>query len=164
MSRADADPSQLTDEDLGTANVILTNGARLYVDHAHPEYSAPECLTPREAALHDRAGMMIMAEAAELASRIPGIAPIHLYKNNTDNKGASYGCHENYLMSRVTPFADVVRLFTAFLVTRQVFTGAGRLGKHARKCRGRCPAAGHALRATCCPAVVARARAAGNAC
>lgn len=129
MSRADADPSQLTDEDLGTANVILTNGARLYVDHAHPEYSAPECLTPREAALHDRAGMMIMAEAAELASRIPGIAPIHLYKNNTDNKGASYGCHENYLMSRVTPFADVVRLFTAFLVTRQVFTGAGRLGK-----------------------------------
>jgi len=129
MSRAEADPSQLTDEDLGTANVVLTNGARLYVDHAHPEYSAPECLTPREATLHDRAGMMIMAEAAQLASGIPGMAPIHLYKNNTDNKGASYGCHENYLMSRVTPFADVVRLFTAFLVTRQVFTGAGRVGK-----------------------------------
>ncbi len=129
MSRADADPSQLTDEDLGTANVILTNGARLYVDHAHPEYSAPECVTPREATLHDRAGMMIMAEAAELASRIPGLPQISLYKNNTDNKGASYGCHENYLMARTTPFSDVVRLFTAFLVTRQVFTGAGRLGK-----------------------------------
>ncbi|MFM8156053.1 MAG: depupylase/deamidase Dop [Actinomycetes bacterium] len=129
MSRADADPSQLTDEDLSTANVILANGARLYVDHAHPEYSAPECLTPREATLHDRAGMMVMAEAAVLASRTPGIPPILLYKNNTDNKGASYGCHENYLMSRTTPFADVVRHFTTFLVTRQVFTGAGRLGK-----------------------------------
>ncbi len=129
MSRADADPSQLTDEDLSTANVILTNGARLYVDHAHPEYSAPECVTPREATLHDRAGMMIMAEAAQLASRTPGIPQISLYKNNTDNKGASYGCHENYLMARTTPFAEVVRLFTAFLVTRQVFTGAGRLGK-----------------------------------
>jgi proteasome accessory factor A len=129
MSRADADPSQLTDEDPGAANVVLSNGARLYVDHAHPEYSAPECLTPREAALHDRAGMMIMAEAAELASDIPGLPTITLYKNNTDNKGASYGCHENYLVSRRTPFAEVVRLFTPFLVTRQVFTGAGRLGK-----------------------------------
>jgi len=129
MSRADADPSQLTDWDPGTANVILTNGARLYVDHAHPEYSAPECLTPREAALHDRAGMMIMAEAAALASQVADSPQILLYKNNTDNKGASYGCHENYLMARATPFADVVRLFTAFLVTRQVFTGAGRLGK-----------------------------------
>jgi proteasome accessory factor A len=129
MSRADADPSQLTDEDLGTANVILANGARLYVDHAHPEYSAPECLTPREATLHDRAGMMIMAEAAELASQLPQAPPILLYKNNTDNKGASYGCHENYLMDRTTPFAEVVRVFTAFLITRQVFTGTGRLGK-----------------------------------
>ena len=129
MSRADADPSQLTDQEPGTANVILTNGARLYVDHAHPEYSAPECLTPREAALHDRAGMMIMAEAAELASQVANNPKILLYKNNTDNKGASYGCHENYLMARATPFADVVKLFTAFLVTRQVFTGAGRLGK-----------------------------------
>lgn len=129
MSRADADPSQLTDDDLGTSNVILTNGARLYVDHAHPEYSAPECMLPREAALHDRAGMMIMAEAAELASRLPGVPGIHLYKNNTDNKGASYGCHENYLMSRATPFADIVRHFTAFLVSRQVLTGSGRLGR-----------------------------------
>ena len=129
MSRADADPSQLTDEDVGTANVVLTNGARLYVDHAHPEYSAPECTTPREATLHDRAGMMIMAEAANLASNVPGIPAITLYKNNTDNKGASYGCHENYLVSRTTAFAEIVRLFTPFLITRQVFTGSGRVGK-----------------------------------
>ena len=129
MSRADADPSQLTDEDPGAANVVLSNGARLYVDHAHPEYSAPECLTPREATLHDRAGMMIMAEAADLAACIPGVPPITLYKTNTDNKGASYGCHENYLVSRLTPFAEIVRLFTPFLVSRQIFTGTGRVGK-----------------------------------
>ena len=128
MSRADADPSQLTDDDLGLANVVLTNGARLYVDHAHPEYSAPEVTNPRDAALWDRAGVHIMERAAELASRSGAIPPILLYKNNTDNKGASYGTHENYLMRRQTPFADIVRHLTPFFITRQVFTGSGRLG------------------------------------
>lgn len=127
MSRAQADPSQLTDDDLGLANVILTNGARLYVDHAHPEYSTPEVTNPRDAVLWDRAGVRIMAEAAHLASQASD-APILLYKNNTDNKGASYGCHENYLMRRTTPFADIVRWLTPFFITRQVFTGTGRLG------------------------------------
>jgi proteasome accessory factor A len=128
MSRADADPSQLTDEDLGMANVILTNGARLYVDHAHPEYSTPEVTNPRDAVLWDRAGVEIMRKAMALASAIPEAHPILLYKNNTDNKGASYGCHENYLMRRATPFADIVRHMTPFFISRQVFTGAGRLG------------------------------------
>ena len=128
MPRADADPSQLTDDDLGLANVVLTNGARLYVDHAHPEYSAPEVTNPRDAALWDRAGVQIMERAAELASRSGAIPPILLYKNNTDNKGASYGTHENYLMRRQTPFADIVRHLTPFFITRQVFTGSGRLG------------------------------------
>lgn len=127
MSRAEADPSQLTDEDLGLANLILTNGARLYVDHAHPEYSSPEITNPRDAVLWDRAGMEIMAAAAEAATQT-GPFTIQLYKNNTDNKGASYGCHENYLMRRTTPFADIVRDLTPFFVTRQVFTGAGRVG------------------------------------
>lgn len=127
MTRAEADPSQLTDEDLGLANVILTNGARLYVDHAHPEYSSPEVLSPRDAVLWDRAGVLIMEQAAQLASAGTGL-PIHLYKNNTDNKGASYGTHENYLMRRTTPFADIVRHLTPFFVTRQVITGSGRLG------------------------------------
>ena len=95
-----ADPSQLTDEDLGLANVILTNGARLYVDHAHPEYSTPEVTNPRDVVLWDKAGERVMAEAARRARQIPGSAPIQLYKNNTDNKGASYGTHENYLMRR----------------------------------------------------------------
>ena len=128
MSRAEADPSQLTDEDLGLANVILGNGARLYVDHAHPEYSTPEVTNPRDAVLWDRAGMLVMNMAAQAAAEFPGAQRILLYKNNTDNKGASYGCHENYLMRRATPFADVVRHLTPFFVTRQVYTGAGRLG------------------------------------
>jgi proteasome accessory factor PafA2 len=127
MSRAEADPSQLTDEDYGLANLILTNGARLYVDHAHPEYSSPEITNPRDAVLWDRAGQHIMMEAARIASA-QGPFPIRLYKNNTDNKGASYGCHENYLMNRATPFTDIVALLTPFFVTRQIFTGSGRVG------------------------------------
>ncbi|MGH3421755.1 MAG: depupylase/deamidase Dop, partial [Streptosporangiaceae bacterium] len=128
LARESADATQLTDEDLGLANVILTNGARLYVDHAHPEYSAPECTNPLAAVIWDKAGERVMAEAAARAATVPGSAPIQLYKNNTDNKGASYGCHENYLMRRATPFADIVRHLTPFFVSRQVVCGAGRVG------------------------------------
>jgi proteasome accessory factor A len=130
LAREAADSSQLTDEDIGLANVILTNGARFYVDHAHPEYSAPETTNPRDAVLWDKAGERIMAEAAARAAELPNSQPIHLYKNNTDNKGASYGCHENYLMKRQTPFADIVRHLTPFFVSRQVVAGAGRVGLH----------------------------------
>jgi proteasome accessory factor PafA2 len=128
MSREIADASQLTDEDLGLANVILTNGARLYVDHAHPEYSTPECTNPRDIVKWDKAGEQVMLDASRLAGTIPGAAPILLYKNNTDNKGASYGAHENYLMRRSTPFGEIVRHLTPFFVSRQVFCGAGRVG------------------------------------
>ncbi|MEU8138984.1 depupylase/deamidase Dop [Streptodolium elevatio] len=128
LARELADASQLTDEDVGLANVILTNGARLYVDHAHPEYSAPETTNPRDAVVWDKAGERIMAEAARRAGEVPGGQNILLYKNNTDNKGASYGCHENYLMQRATPFADIVRHLTPFFVSRQVVCGAGRVG------------------------------------
>src|SRR5204863_2957335 len=130
-TREAADSSQLTDEDLGLANVILTNGARLYVDHAHPEYSAPECTDPLAAVIWDKAGERVMAEAAARAATMPGGSAIQLYKNNTDNKGASYGCHENYLMRRATPFADIVRNLTPFFVSRQVVCGAGRVGQGA---------------------------------
>ena len=78
--------------------------------------------------LWDKAGEMVMAEAARLAASTPASSPIQLYKNNVDNKGASYGCHENYLMSRQTPFADIVRHLTPFFVSRQVVCGAGRVG------------------------------------
>jgi proteasome accessory factor A len=120
--------SALADDDLGLANVILTNGARLYVDHAHPEYSCPEVTNPLDLVIWDKAGERVMAEAARRVAQIPTTAPIQLYKNNTDNKGASYGCHENYLMARSTPFADIVRHLTPFFVSRQVVCGAGRVG------------------------------------
>src|SRR5689334_23524784 len=131
LERAMADPSQLTDEDLGLANVILTYGARLYVDHAHPEYSSPEVTGPRDAVLWDKAGEVVMARAARAAATLAPASPtppITLYKNNTDNKGASYGTHENYLMRRETPFAAIVRHLTPFFVSRQVVCGAGRVG------------------------------------
>ncbi len=128
MSRQVADPSQLTDEDMGLANVILTNGARLYVDHAHPEYSTPEVTTPLDIVRWDKAGELVMLDAARRAGQLPGGPQIVLYKNNTDNKGASYGAHENYLMRRSTPFGDIVRHLTPFFVSRQVVCGAGRVG------------------------------------
>jgi proteasome accessory factor PafA2 len=116
------------EDDLGLANVILTNGARFYVDHAHPEYSSPEVTNPRDAVLWDKAGERVMAEAARRALEVPGSSPVQLYKNNTDNKGVSYGCHENYLMSRSTPFPEIVRHLTPFFISRQVVSGAGRVG------------------------------------
>ena len=128
LARDLADDSQLTDEDLGLANVILTNGARLYVDHAHPEYSSPEVTNPLDAVCYDAAGQRVMAEASRRALEAIGGPLITLYKNNTDNKGASYGTHENYLMSRATPFGDIVRHLTPFFVSRQVVAGSGRVG------------------------------------
>ncbi len=123
------DPSAPANEDdLGLANLILTNGARFYVDHAHPEYSTPEVTSPRDLVLWDKAGERIIAEAARRALSVPGTSPVNIYKNNTDNKGVSYGCHENYLMSRSTSFADVIRHLTPFFVSRQVVCGAGRVG------------------------------------
>jgi len=115
------------EDDAGLANVVLPNGARLYVDHAHPEYSTPEVTTPLDVVRFDRAGELVMAAAADQAARMSG-AIITLYKNNTDNKGVSYGAHENYLMSRQTPFASIVSQLTPFFVTRQIVCGAGRVG------------------------------------
>ena len=109
------------------ANVILTNGARLYVDHAHPEYSGPEVTSALDAVRYDKAGDAVMAIAAQRATQSLGRS-VRLYKNNTDGKGASYGTHENYLLQRSTPFDRIVTQFTAYLVTRQVITGAGRVG------------------------------------
>jgi proteasome accessory factor A len=115
------------EEDAGLANVVLPNGARLYVDHAHPEYSTPEVTSPLDIVKYDKAGELVMAMASRQAVNASG-ALITLYKNNTDNKGVSYGAHENYLMSRQTPFASIVTHLIPFFVTRQVVCGAGRVG------------------------------------
>ncbi|MGZ5128265.1 MAG: depupylase/deamidase Dop [Actinomycetota bacterium] len=121
-----------SDEDLGLANVILPNGARYYVDHAHPEYSTPECLTPRELVVHDKAGERILERSLlEVARTMPGAPALSIYKNNSDGKGNSYGTHENYLVDRATPFSDIVRDLTPFFVSRIVFTGAGKVGAEA---------------------------------
>jgi Pup amidohydrolase len=117
------------EEDLGLANVILPNGARYYVDHAHPEYSTPECATARELVVHDKAGERILERSLhELERVLPPGQRIAIYKNNSDGKGNSYGTHENYLVDRATPFGNLVRDLTPFFVSRQVFTGAGKLG------------------------------------
>ncbi|HWC70188.1 MAG TPA: depupylase/deamidase Dop [Actinomycetota bacterium] len=121
-----------SDEDLGLANVILPNGARYYVDHAHPEYSTPECITPRELVVHDKAGERILERSLrEVAQVMPSAPNLSIYKNNSDGKGNSYGTHENYLVDRATPFGDIVRDLTPFFVTRIVFTGAGKVGAEA---------------------------------
>ena len=121
-----------TDEDLGLANVILPNGARYYVDHAHPEYSTPECATPRQLVVHDKAGERILERSLdEVGAQLPEGPKLSIYKNNSDGKGNSYGTHENYLVDRAVPFGDLVRDLTPFFVTRQVFTGAGKLGAEA---------------------------------
>jgi len=123
---------EISDEDLGLANVILPNGARYYVDHAHPEYSTPECLSPRTLVIHDKAGERILERSLQVvAEEMPSAPALAIYKNNSDGKGNSYGTHENYLVDRATPFADIVRDLTPFFVSRQVFTGAGKVGLEA---------------------------------
>ncbi|MDF0530540.1 depupylase/deamidase Dop [Tsukamurella sp. 8F] len=122
-------PAPIVDADeIGAANMILTNGARLYVDHAHPEYSAPEVTDPMDAVIWDKSGERVMEAAARHAASVPGVPQLQLYKNNIDGKGASYGTHENYLMRRDTSFPSIVTGLTPFFVTRQVFCGSGRVG------------------------------------
>ncbi|WP_129336205.1 depupylase/deamidase Dop [Cellulomonas endophytica] len=115
-------------EDPGAANVILTNGARLYVDHAHPEYSSPEVLTPRDAVRWDRAGERVMLASVRALAANPALPDVTLYKNNVDGKGATYGTHENYLVERAVPFGELAARLMPFLATRTVFAGAGRVG------------------------------------
>ena len=110
-------------------NTVLTNGARYYVDHAHPEYSTPECADALELVCADKAGERILARSMQAARRLLGSGQeVVVYKNNSDGKGNSYGCHENYLVDRAVPFATLVRHLLPWFVTRQVFTGAGKVG------------------------------------
>jgi len=115
--------------DTHLVNAVLTNGARYYVDHAHPEISTPECLTAREALLFDRAAEEIVRASMRAATALlPDGAEILCHKNNSDGKGNSYGCHENYLMAREVPFGRIVHQITPHFVTRQIAVGAGKVG------------------------------------
>ena len=110
---------------------VLPNGARLYVDHAHPEYSSPEVLTPRDAVTWDRAGEVVARRAmVALAAGEGGTVAddVVLYKNNVDGKGAAYGSHENFLVRRDLDVNVLSAALIPFLVTRPVLVGAGRVG------------------------------------
>lgn len=109
-------------------NAVLTNGARYYVDHAHPEISTPEVATAREAVVWDRAADEIVRASMHAANQVLGDGEVVVYKNNSDGKGNSYGCHENYLLARSLPFGRLASQITPHFVTRQVFAGAGKVG------------------------------------
>lgn len=111
------------------SDLVLSNGARFYNDHAHPEYATPECSTLREIVAQDKAGERILAECARRRNgHLPKGCEARLYKNNTDFVGHSYGCHDNYLMERKVPWERLVRDVLPFLATRQIIAGAGKLG------------------------------------
>ena len=110
-------------------NAVLTNGARYYVDHAHPEISTPECANAWESLIYDCAGEEIIRQSMSAVNRtLPNGVEMLLYKNNSDGKGNSYGCHENFLVAREVPFGRIVSQITPHFVTRQVFAGAGKVG------------------------------------
>lgn len=128
LERASARPEMLTDApQLNITNVIAPNGGRVYVDHAHPEYSAPETTDPFEAVAYDHAGDLIMQAACSRAAVATG-EPVRLHRNNVDGKGSSWGTHENYMMLRSVPFLRVSRLMTLHFVSRQIYAGSGRVG------------------------------------
>src|SRR5438067_1924082 len=111
------------------SDLVLSNGARFYNDHAHPEYSTPECTTLRQIVTQDKAGERILAECARRRNlKLPNGQEVRLYKNNTDFFGHSYGCHDNYLMRRDVPWDKIVGAILPFLITRQIFAGAGKMG------------------------------------
>jgi proteasome accessory factor A len=117
-----------------STNTYLTNGSRLYLDvGSHPEYATAEARTPRDAVAQDAAGEHIMRGLAKsartrLAEELeePALA-LHVYKNNVDAAGNSFGCHENYLLRRAVPLKRVEQALIPFLSTRLVWAGAGRV-------------------------------------
>ena len=124
-----------------SSNVFLANGARLYLDvGSHPEYATPECDSVYQVICHDRAGERILERLVDNAEErlaeegITG-STIYLFKNNTDSAGNSYGCHENYLTSRRDEFSNYAEVLIPFLVSRQIYTGAGKV---CRVRAGRC--------------------------
>ena len=120
-----------------SSNVFLVNGARLYLDvGSHPEYATPECASVCDVVTHDKAGERILEQlvvSAEQRLREEGIdGDVYLFKNNTDSANNSYGCHENYLTTRRDEQAEYDEVLIPFLVTRQIWAGAGKIYENAR--------------------------------
>ena len=120
-----------------SSNVFLENGARLYLDvGSHPEYATPECDSISDLVIHDKAGERILEHlvvSAEARLREEGIrGVIFLFKNNTDSAGNSYGCHENYLTTRRDDFTHYAEVLIPFLISRQIYAGAGKVLQTAR--------------------------------
>jgi proteasome accessory factor A len=120
-----------------SSNVFLENGARLYLDvGSHPEYATPECDRVSDLVVHDKAGEWILSQlvvGAQTRLREEGIrGDVYLFKNNTDSAGNSYGCHENYLTERNDDFGRYTEVLIPFLVSRQIFAGAGKVLQTAR--------------------------------
>ena len=120
-----------------SSNAFLENGARLYLDvGSHPEYATPECDSIADLVVHDKAGERILENlvtSAEARLREEGIrGVVFLFKNNTDSAGNSYGCHENYLTSRRDDFGHYAEVLIPFLVSRQIYAGAGKVLQTAR--------------------------------
>lgn len=111
------------------SDLVLPNGARFYNDHTHPEYSTPECRSLKDVVAHDRAGERILLDAAKRRNALLGEGKVQLYKNNSDFQGHSYGCHDNYLVSRSIEFQSLVDGLLPFLVSRQIIAGAGKVGR-----------------------------------
>jgi len=114
-----------------SSNVFLPNGGRLYLDvGSHPEYATAECDNLSDLIMQDQAGDRIVEElavSAEIRLNAEGInGQIHLFKNNMDAAGNSYGCHENFSVSRKKNFEEVTESIIPFLITRQIFCGAGK--------------------------------------
>ena len=123
-----------------SSNVFLANGARLYLDvGSHPEYATPECDSVRQLVVHDKAGERILEQLLTSAEQRLGDDGVHgdvyLFKNNTDSAGNSYGCHENYCTSRRDDFSSYTEVLIPFLVSRQIYAGAGKVLQTARGAR-----------------------------
>jgi proteasome accessory factor A len=131
-ARGPIGPASPPEVETHLVNAVLTNGARYYVDHAHPELSTPECADARSIVVWDRAAERILQRSIVAANRsLPDGQELVVHKNNSDGKGNSYGCHENYLMARSVPFGRIVTHATAHFITRQLYTGSGKIGSEA---------------------------------
>jgi len=122
-----------------SGSAFLVNGSKFHHDMGHAEWSLPECRSAREAAVYDKAADHLLGTVIPQAERQLAAqghrGRLLVVKNNADAEGHTYGCHENYMAESETDWLNredhlrlTVRYLVPFLVTRQIFCGAGRVG------------------------------------